>query len=76
MLKKFEFENDHVRITAEEFPTAINTDGDKVGFRCVDKSGKRPDMVDTAHCEGEFMQAIRMMFEHFSDEHGVLNINN
>lgn len=72
MLNKFEFENDYIHITAREIMNG--PDGDRIEFRCVDKSGKRPDMVDTAHCEGEFMQAILMMFDHFMDERGVLNL--
>lgn len=76
MLKKFEFENDHIHITAEECPPGIaHIGGDKISFRCVDKSGKRADMVDTAHCEGVFMQAILMMFDQFMDEHGVMKLN-
>jgi hypothetical protein len=75
MLNKFEFENDHIRITAEECPPGIaHIGGDKISFRCVDKSGKRADLVDTSHCEGEFMQAILMMFAQFMDERGVLNL--
>lgn len=75
MLKKFEFENDHIRIEASEVTSGTYANGDCIQFRCVDKSGKRPDMVDTAHCEGEFMQAMLMMFDRFMDEHGVMKLN-
>lgn len=66
MLKRFEIENDAVRISAVELPGGIIT------MRIVDFSGKRKDFVEETNSEWAFTKAMGIFIESMAaDDHEI-----
>ena len=66
MLKRFEVENDAVRISAVELPGGIIT------MRIVDLSGTRPDFVEETSSEWAFTKAMGLFLEKMAtDDHEI-----